>query len=228
VNVSTARDFVRQFARTPSGDTSVFTNADIDRSIQAACDDFALATNASRQTSSFTINSGLSDVLDWPDNCTPDRVLRVYLEAETSGVITQPTIRPYEDLLDAKADDSGSTGTPTMIVFRDGDTQFVWPLPDDAFTGTVVWAPPLTASATWTVGGTDNTTLNATLNLPDDHLRTILMYGAVAILQHTEIEQKFTSAAWQQYLEFRKLVASRVGGRSAAARVSGKAMIPEN
>lgn len=190
MNLTTARSFVRQFARN-AGDSSMYSDADVDRAIQAIADDFIFITKCTRLVSSVTLTESTAALPAFPTNFRPERLLSAYIGDYP------PLDQVDHDVLRAARLANDSTDRPTLISFDSYTTGEVYPKPTATYlTLSLRWLEPFT---TWTPGGTDP----GTLNVPDDYLRTILMYGATSLLQHNEPEHKYAAESWQKYATFR-------------------------
>jgi hypothetical protein len=82
VNLTTdARLFVRYSARN-AGSSTQYSDADVDRAIQVAADQFILRTRSTRTTSSFTITADTSTVsFTTVTNFRPERLIRAWIPA---------------------------------------------------------------------------------------------------------------------------------------------------
>lgn len=219
MTVLTARDFVRQFGRSPSGDSSVVLDEDVDRAIQAACDDFIEATGATLTTTTIAGSSGDATVA-LPSGVRPHYVRSVYVEHATDDYKGTPlSIVGIEDVLVDRRAEAALTA-PTKIAFLN---QAVGVINSDLLEDrdfTVRYVPPLTS---WTPGDAGATELN----VDERWLRTVLIYGATSMLQHTDVEHLYASESWKKYLTFRdRLAATGIGTvRVKAPRMT---MIPES
>jgi hypothetical protein len=190
VNVNDAREFVKQFARNAAGSNSQYTLEEIDRSIQAVCDRFILKTRCTRRTDTLTLTINSSVLPALPTNFRPEKLLRVWIPSQ--GRLTRVD---HGGIIDRQLDE-GATGVPEYIGFDSFTSGEVYPTPDVAYSVKLQWVEPFT---TWTAGGNDPGTA---LNIPDDYLRLVLMYGASSILQFNEPKNPEAKAKWKEYLNF--------------------------
>jgi hypothetical protein len=199
MNLTEARAFVRQFARN-AGDSGMYPDSEIDRAIQTVCDDFIDYVRCTRTTTALALTAGSSSLPALPSLFRPERLLRAWIPAK--GVLDK---LGHGDLLKLQIDE-GNTGLPQFVAFDSFSTGEVYPTPEagSAYSLKIQWYEPLTV---WTPGGADP----GTLNLPDDYLRQILIYGATATLQHNEPEHKFASESWKKYLAYRLQMHGRGG-----------------
>lgn len=203
MNLTTARSWARQFSRN-AGDSTMYTDADVDRAIQTVADRFIVKTRCLKTVSSIALSQGVAAAsLAGIPTFRPDRLVGAYL----STVATPLMMVDYETYLASFVTDA-SQGVPTAIAFETPSTCYIWHTPNAAYTLRLRWTDFFTP---WTPGGADP----GTLNLADDFLRGILSFGVPATLQHNEPEHKYASATWQRYLEFEKdnLSAGSTGAR---------------
>jgi hypothetical protein len=190
MTVTDARNFVRQFARNAQ-DSSMYNDASIDRAIQTVCNRFIRVTKATKKTDTLAVTAGASTIdLSEIDDFRPERLLRAWISGKPELELTDFWT------IDSRLVNEPSAGVPTLIGFNTTTDGAIFPAPDADYTINLLWVPPLT---TWTIGATDDATA---LNLPDDWMQEILVYGATATLQHTEPEHKYASESWKKYLEF--------------------------
>jgi hypothetical protein len=224
LTIAEARSFVQQFGRTPSGDTSVYSLSDIDRVIQSVCDDFLFVTRLTRKHSTTTI-ADEGTTFSLPTGCTPHNVIGMGIEVD--GVEEPPLkIVSWEELQEEKRRER-ATEYPLFVSLDDPAAAAVDQAATAELTVNVRFLQPLTASATWTIGSEAGSVTGATLNLPDEMLRTILIYGATSLLQHHEPEMLFKNESWQKYIAFRDQVALRGYGVPRIKHAS-RSMISES
>lgn len=229
MNVATARGFVQQFGRTPSGDTSAYSLDDIDRSIQAACDDFLAVAPVCRGFDQEQLGSNEVE-LALPDGFEAEQVYEVYTE-DADEIITYLPIKSLPEVY-AERLKNASPGHPTMIAFTD-ETNAAVDYIGDALNFIFYRREPLLlrdgdgALVDWTIGSEAAPTTTAVINVPDRYLRTILIYGATAILQHVDVEQRFMSEAWKKYVEFRDKCALAARG-TPRIKSAARSMILES
>jgi hypothetical protein len=206
LTIADARSFVQQFGRTPSGDTSVYSLNDVDRVIQSVCDDFLFVTQLTRKHATTTIADDAT-TFTLPTGCTPHNVIG--MAVRVSGIEEPPLkIVNWEELQEQKRLLRATT-YPEYVSLDDPSQCVLEQAATAELTVNVRFLQPLTASATWTIGSEAGSVTGATLNLPDEMLRTILIYGATSLLQHHEPEMLFKSESWKKYVEFRDQVAAR-------------------
>lgn len=204
MTLSAGRAWVRQFARN-AGDSSVYTDADIDRAIMAAANTFIDATRSTMRLDTVTAAAGSDEVdLSSVGGFRPDRIKRIYLGDRPLGIWSWEELVAQQDC----------TGTPTAIAFEDWQTARVYPTPTANTDIKVRWYPPFSS---WDVGCNDTTAQGIIFNLPDDWMQQILIYGATSILQHTDPQQLYANASYQKFQAFIK---SMTGAGNIGAKVS--------
>jgi hypothetical protein len=200
MNVTTARTYVRQFARNGT-DTGTYTNADVDRAIITVGEDFVAHTRSTLRRDSLALAPGDYNLPAFAGalaNFTADRLVRAYIDDQQ-----ELSIVDFATIVDSRRNNDIS-GAPTAIGLEVPGPNIgaglgqVWPRPDGLYTLYLVWFEPFT---TWTEGVVDGSGI--TINLREDLLRPILIHGATAMLQHTEKQHAFGSRSWQLYLAFR-------------------------
>jgi hypothetical protein len=193
--LTTARALVRQFARN-AGESSMYSDADVDRAIQAIGDDWIHHTRCTRTLSDLSLTADDSDLPSLSSLATagflPEQIVRVYIASEGDLSVV-----PHETLL-YEQEVNPRTDTPEWLAFTTATAGEVYPTPDTAYTLKVLWVPPLTS---FTAGTASPDAVS--LNIPDHHLRLALIYGATALLQHNEVEHAYATASWQKYLVWR-------------------------
>jgi len=194
VNLSTARTWVRQYARN-AGDSSMYSDADIDRAIATVGNRFVRETRCLKTTDSLALTTSSSALPSLPTGFRAERSIRawVLLAGVAKGTLQFPL---HSDLVEAQIR-RARTGLPMFIAFDSWTTGEVYPTPDQDYTVKLQWQQFFTTLAP--DGSTDGAT---TLNLPDDWLAEILPYGPTAVLQHNEKEMKYAAETWQKYLDF--------------------------
>ena len=211
-----ARAWVRQFAaNAASGDTSAYTDANIDRAIKAICDDFIKVTQCTRQLSDLTITIATAAIsVSAIANFRPELLLRAYIPAYGQLIRTD-----FDSLLAMQVEAPSHSALPTHIAFTTATAGSLYPIPDIAYTAKLLWLPRLT---TFTAGTASPD--GVALNIADDYLRMILTHGAPALLQHNEKEQRYASSSWKKYVEFRD---SLIGAGSLGASVATRSFLEE-
>ena len=192
MTISEARDFVRQFARN-AGDSSIYSDADVDRAVMAAGDYFVQQTQATRTSgtvslSTSTASFSLSSLTDF----RPERVLRAHI----AGVTNLAAVGP-DELLALQTGYPGETGVPTHVAFTSWAAGEVFPVPTAAAALTLTYVQPMTS---WTAGATN--VGSTSINLPNDWARQVMAYGAPALLQHNVPEAAYASQSWQKFTVF--------------------------
>jgi hypothetical protein len=152
------RAWVRQFARNAQ-DSSAYPDAEIDRAMHLAADEWVRLTKATRQLSTLALTAGSAALPSLPDDCMPEKFLQSFLTL--SGRLIDPKFQltSYEAVLAAQANlgaecgyfptatSSGSptSGQPKMMGFQDRGTGIVYPTPDAAYAVNVWWWAPVTS-----------------------------------------------------------------------------------
>lgn len=170
----------------------MYSDADVDRSIQWAGNDFVEHSHYTKTTSTMAISDGSTALPAFPTGFRPERLLSAYIVAEGKTL----DVRPYEELVELIDQEAGE-GVPTKIAFTTLTTGVVYPIPDAAYTLAVRFWEPFTD---WTAGGTPSPN---SFNLPDDVLRVVLMTGAVARLQANEPEHGYAAERMAEYIAYR-------------------------
>ena len=210
MNLTTARLWVRQFARN-AGDSSVYSDTDIDRAIYTVGERFARMTRCVRTASSVDLTADDATVdFSGVTGFLPEQIISAYVLTEANAV----AVVKWEDLYQKQIN------TPTgndpcqrrELAFETPTIANIWPAPTEDGTLRVRWWETFT---TWTLGVADGT--STTFNLPDQYLTEILTYGAPACLQHNSEEHGYMGESWKKYLEFeqRMMGAGNLGARSA-------------
>jgi hypothetical protein len=214
MTLTTARAMVRQFARN-AGDSSMYSDTDVDRAIRFVCQRFVRFTRCVKATSTITLTASSSAAsFAAEENFRPERLLRVWFTL--AGVVKGTcTVVDHGEILEMLEASPSTEGVPDHIGFSSWSAAAVYPLPDEAYVLNALWAVPFT---TFTPGtGTPD---DITLNIPSDLLEEILIYGPPAVLQHNEPEHLYASASWQKYLEIEASMRSAGSfGARAAFRV---------
>jgi hypothetical protein len=115
----------------------------------------------------------------------------------------------YQPGLDQWTQGAGN-GVPRAIGFLNPTTGYLYPCPDAVYSLALTYVEPLTE---WTIGGT-----SVTLNIPDEYLEPVLWYGAPAVLETPDPNDRATSTRWQLYLNARNEMASRFAGAQSSLR----------
>lgn len=181
---TSAAALIREYARN-AGDSTAYSSSQVTNAIAAIGHRFVRKTKCTRTKSALTLTSGSNALpaLTALSGFRPEFLLRARLSGND---VSQPVeVIGYDDLLDRR-DASDKSGAPEFMAFDTYTTGEVWGEPDFAYTLTLWWFEP------W------NTT---TFNIPDAWLYEVLIYGATALMQHTETEHKYASESWKKYLE---------------------------
>lgn len=235
MDVNSARTLVRLFARNAQ-DPDMYTNLQIDTSIQTVCDDFIRRTRCTKRTDAITLTASDSDLPAFPTHFLPDALLAAYLTGDNvtvtpgdsgyagafgsgryytegtpayDGIPTSATLRiiPYPQLNDL-SHATAMTGQPQFVGFSSTTAGAVYPTPDQDYTLNFLWVEPLTA---WTAGsGT-----NPTLNIPDRFLQMVLTLGVPAWMQQNEPENGYARGQLERYERY---VASVMNAGSLGAK----------
>lgn len=205
MTLTSARQFVRFFARN-AGDSTMYSDAQVDMAISAVGNQFA------EKTRCLPIASSLSTVAANPAldvsslvslGFRPEKLLLAYLPAGNAGGTGRACrvrlrAASWETLIGRQDGEPRST-VPEMIAFEDWSTAELYPTPDAIYTIKLRWHQPF---VTWTYGtGSPD---GVTLNLPDEWMTRILSDGVPGKLQLNEPEHKYAATAWQRYLDFEK------------------------
>lgn len=143
MDLTTARDFVRQFAR-EAGSSLMFADAMIDRAIIAVCSWVTHQLRypkVSTQISIAATNSGTVDVSGLTAaNWLPHHTIDVTISTTNSaGSLSRIEWSDYWNLKNT----ADETGVPDRISFVDlGNTAYIYPKPDTNYTGYVRWFQP--------------------------------------------------------------------------------------
>jgi hypothetical protein len=215
MTLADARAIVRQFAKN-AGDATAYSAAEIDVAIQAVCDDFIAHTLATRTSDTADVTVAVADVdVSGITGFRPDRLIRAWLEDDDGKEYPNLlSVADTETRDDRVADDTA--GLPGKIAFPSTDAAVLYPTPDAAYTLHVDYRAPLT---TFTAGTGSPETV--TLNIDDDYLRTVMMYGATAFLQANHPEYGYASQSYQKYIAFRDSTGRRAGTRGARSLQRG-------
>lgn len=185
----------------PVVDTSAITGFRPERFISAEVgydDRGTWATSTSYTKRQLVVGDGTPDAYIYycvtshtssADNEPPNAVWsRVY--SRLGDEITGPY--SYEHIRD-RLTVYGQTGMPEEIAFEDLDTGYVWPVPNLAYPIKIWFYNDLTS---WTLGGSDSTTLN----IPDEYLDTICWTGAAAVLDEPQPDTLASNPQWRWFL----------------------------
>jgi hypothetical protein len=190
VTLTTARAIVRQFARNAQ-DSSMYDTADVDRAIAFIGTRFCRVTKCVKTKTAMTALTISSAALPaFPTGFRPERLIRAY-------ITDYPMLRVVDtDLLRRWRNTTPRTDTPEMIAFDSQTTGEVYPTPVAASVITLLWWESFT---TFTAGTA--TPDAVTLNIPEDILNEILVWGPPCVLQWNDPEHGYASSGWQKYLE---------------------------
>lgn len=194
MNVQTARDWVRQFAR-DAGDSSNVSDAEIDRAILTVGQRFCRETRCLRTASTVTLtaDSSTANIAAMVTaGFTPEQIIDAYIDGQAEPL----SIVDYTDI-NARLSDEPATSVPQGIAFPTATTCKVYPTPDLAHVLTIRWWQAFT---TWTPG--DGASAGTSLSIPEKYLPDILTYGAPAVLQASDPKHKYASESWKKYLEY--------------------------
>lgn len=220
MDIGTFRSLIRSFSRN-AGDETYYSPAMLDFAGQAAADELIRRARLLRVTTTkaTVANNNVLTSLSY----TPDRLIKIYLsganvvvnlsadyprrggqyvegqtEYDDSGLnrtsrITVKDVVSVNDLVIA----TGTTGQPYMGGFTTVPNFNLYPTPDAVYTVNFVWSDIFT---TWTPGDTGS---DATvINLADDYLRMVVLYGAPSFLQANDPEHAFASKSWQIFQNY--------------------------
>jgi hypothetical protein len=152
--------------------TATFTESKLDRAIIAAVNRFLRETRLARKTHSIAISDG---VLSYSLAAGTDLENRTGVAHIASTDWERVKYTDYNNIRHRHEKESAE-GKPELIGF-DGDNMIVYPTPDAAYTLTVQ-TYELQDVSSWTIGGTDATTLAVTLDIPDRWVDDVLWFGA--------------------------------------------------
>ena len=202
MNLTDARTIVRQFARN-AGDSSVYTDAEIDRAILFVGNRFCRIAKPLKDSQSVTVTATTGAVaLSSLTYFRPERMIDFLV----TGYADPLSLVDYSEYHRRYNEGGTGTGRPEIIAMEDNDGTFaavVYPAPSTSTAAKVRYWLPFTS---WTPGASGS---GVTLNLPDEVLYEILPVGPVAILQHNQPEQAYASASWRAYLEIESMMRSR-------------------
>ena len=212
--LSEARRILRQFAK-DAADESTYRDDEIDRAIQAVCDDFIMATHCTLTKSTVALTADDSDLGTLPTGFLADMIRRAWITDKGElEIIDHRNLVAKQLSTINEDDDTVLTGRPEFLAFSSPTAGEVYPTPSESLTLNILYQAPLTSFTPGTSSAS-----STLLNIPDHLLRTILIYGASATLQHNEAEKAFANSSWQKYLNFRDshVSANHLGGQSMNA-----------
>jgi hypothetical protein len=156
--------------------TTTFSESKLDRAIIASVNRFLRETRLSRKTHSISISDGvISYSMATLAAAGTDLEARVGVAHVASTDWERVKYTDYNNIRHRHEKESAD-GKPELIGF-DGDNMIVYPTPDAAYTLTVQ-TYELQDVSSWTIGGTDGTTLAVTLDVPDRWVDDVLWFGA--------------------------------------------------
>lgn len=186
MTIAEARLYVTQFAR----NADEYTATELDRAILAIGKDFVNRTRCTRQLSTVALILNQRDFVtaDLPTDFRPDRLIRAYI-----GTKPELDVADYSEVM-ALHNLGAITGLPAKIGFDSFSSGSVYPTCDAAYSLKLNWSPPFTVYTPGTA------TTSTQLNIPDDLIIPVMMYGAVSRLQHFMPEhQSFIATAREEY-----------------------------
>jgi hypothetical protein len=127
----------------------------------------------------------------------PAYLTRATLINITTGVGIDPNLAVVDHgtVLNRLTNDP-RTDQPRLIGFDAAGTGRIYPTADQAYTLRLSYIPPFSS---WTAGSGGTTALN----IPDEHMQSILRWGGVYFLQGNEPENKIAAANnWRNYLDY--------------------------
>lgn len=223
MDANTARSLLRGFARNAK-DTTNYKADQVDFAIQAVIDDYIFHTRRTKCTdvistvagsANITITIGDEQEEGQAMNFGPERVVRAWINPASpicGGVLG--LIHP--DSLLQKLVRCTDQAQPRELAIISAEAAQCFPTADQVYAINIEWVVPLAAFAT---------TANPDLTfIPDDEMRTVLMYGGTALLQHVEPEHKYASDSWKRYIEFRD---NRKGIANYGAQTQSRSMIDD-
>lgn len=229
MNLSDARLWVRQFARN-ADDSSMYSNADIDRCIQTVGNRFCRNTKALIAQSTVALSIGdtlaffqVSDpVSGGIITLMPEQLLDMVFSANGKSAKVISAAERLRMSVRSRAPDDG-----VYVSFRDtadeatssGCTVDFWPAATVSQNIIALFWTPFLA---WVPGVDDATAQTYTLNLPDSWLTQILPLGPPALLQMHEPQNKAVAQGkWEEYQALEK---SFMGAGSLGVRVAHRTM----
>lgn len=226
MTVSTARAWVRDALR-DGGDSTIFSDATIDRAIQQAGNYYCRMTRSIKRTDSVTITEGSTSFpLTAPiaAGFRPERVIDVWITGQTTPL----QLLDYAAVVALAADDD-SSDVPAVLAFLDeSGNGYLWPEPDDDYTAKLRYWLPFT---TWTAGSDDSTTLN----IPTDLIMPVLKDGAAGVaLEANKETRAYAGLLWEKFkaycVEMKGAgdLGARVTYRQKAATFASVPPVPED
>lgn len=198
------RAYVRQFSRNAE-ESDLYSNEEIDRAFLALMDDFVRATKCTFRNDTLAITTAVAAITVFPDNFRPEYALKIWIAGK--GRIERTDIGT---LVDQQICLPAATGVPTLLAFDSATSADLFPTPDANYTAKLLWTPPFTIAE------------DETFNVPDEYIRTAVLFGVPSFLQHNEKEnQDIAAQKFKLYLNYRD---SLSGAGSLGATSSDRAM----
>lgn len=196
----------------------MYPDANIDRAIQLAADEWLRITKATRTLGTLQLTAGSYTLPAAPTGWLPEYHLQQALTL--SGFNIDPTIDfvGYDDVLlkqaqygvavpPAPISTPSPQGRPYLFGYQSTSSGICWPTPDLAYVINLWYWQPFTV---WSPG---NTPSPDSFNLPDDHLRVIATLGTEAYIQNTEPENAgLAESAMKRFEDTARKFAARGAG----------------
>jgi hypothetical protein len=196
---------VRTFARN-AANSSVVTDAEIVTAIQTVLDMVGERLKQPLTSATVTLTAASAAFTVSATAFRPDLIKRAYIVGETAPM----DVVDLDDVLFETA----YSGTPARLCFTSFTAGLVYPTPSAEKTMKLYYRQPMpTFSA---ASG------SVVIPLPDDLIRLPLIYGATALLQHTDPEAAYASESWGKFQQWLASHGSGMGVKFDVAR------LPEN
>lgn len=192
MTIAVCRSFVRQFARN-AGDSSTYSDEQIDRAIQLAADRWIETTKVTRKISTLTLSAGTYTLPTLPANFSSEKLLKAWvIRADLQHEVELALVDMAD--METQRKRNNLQGNPRYLAFSAMTAGEVYPTPSLNFSLYLLWVDLFTI---WTPGDAGAGVL--TTNIPDDQLRAICTFGAPAFLQHTEPQNAYAQTAFQRF-----------------------------
>lgn len=181
MTIATARAILAEHARNANSDE--YTSTQYDYAIQAAGNEFVSRTKCVISSGEILLAVADDDVVDadWAADFRPDRLLRAWVRGEPED-LQVVEYREVRRLLTEQTE----TGTPTMIGFASNTANDakIWKYPSSGLNIDYQYYSPFTV---YTAG---TATTSTVLNIDDDMMFGVVIYGAVYYLQRSHVEHQ--------------------------------------
>jgi len=204
ITVQEARDTMTGSLLAQAGPLT-YTDAEKDRALRFAGNEFIRRTFCTRTTATFQINATTNEgPYDVPASISDFRPYRLLWVEES---YRQLRVVDYSHIAQMHEDGTEGTGEPEWIAWRNKGEMFVAPTPDQAYTLTFTYAPPLVQ---WTIGGTDSVTQDTEINIAREYIDGMIRYGAVPAMVTSAPGVALRDGEWGRFYEFIEEVAGTV------------------